>query len=373
MTGGFGALTLANVTKTFGGYTAVDGLDLTISGGEFVALLGPSGCGKSTALNLVAGLLAPTSGSLWLDEHRIDTVPTERRDFGMVFQNYALFPHLTVAENVAFGLRLRRVRRAERTLRVREALDLVQLADQADKRPGELSGGQQQRVAVARAVVTRPQLVLMDEPLSNLDAQLRLDMRTEIRSLHQELGLTTVYVTHDQVEALSLADRLVVMRAGVAQQIDTPEQVYEHPANGYVAAFVGYRNALPGRLCGRSAAGHRIEVAGVELLAEDSGLPADGDATVMIRPEDLVVTAEGDAAGHNLIPLTVRVCEYQGRHFAVEACTADGTPVHCHTERPLAPGEHVAARARPDRLRVFTGHRRVVPDEAELLAAGEAR
>lgn len=377
MTGSFGTLKLSDVTRKFGGYLAVDRLNLTISGGEFVALLGPSGCGKSTALNLMAGLLTPTSGSIWLDEQRIDTVPPERRDFGMVFQNYALFPHLTVAENVGFGLRTRKVRGAERTRRVREALELVQLADKAESRPAELSGGQQQRVAIARAVATRPRLVLMDEPLSNLDTQLRLDMRTEIRSLHQELGLTTVYVTHDQVEALSLADRLVVLRSGVTQQIGTPEQIYEHPDNVYVAAFVGYRNALAGRLSGGSAGGHRIRVDDAELVAADTDLPVDGAVTVLIRPDDLVITAEenpgdGTISGDNLIPLTVRVCEYQGRHFAVEARTATGTAVHGHAQRPLAPGERAFARVRPDRLRVFPGEQRLADIERELLVAGEA-
>ncbi|HYS39979.1 MAG TPA: ABC transporter ATP-binding protein, partial [Pseudonocardiaceae bacterium] len=176
---GFTELVLDGLTKRLGTHTALNGLDLTVAGGEFVALLGPSGCGKSTALNLLAGLLTPTAGSIRLDGKRIDTVPAERRDFGMVFQNYALFPHLTVADNVGFGLRVRRLGRAERVRRVTDVLCLVQLADQADKYPGQLSGGQQQRVAIARAVVTEPRLVLMDEPLSNLDAKLRLDMRTE--------------------------------------------------------------------------------------------------------------------------------------------------------------------------------------------------
>ncbi|HZE34782.1 MAG TPA: ABC transporter ATP-binding protein, partial [Actinoallomurus sp.] len=218
-------LRLDKVSRSFGGAPALEGLGLTIRGGEFVALLGPSGCGKSTALNCLAGLLPLSGGSIWLDERRIDTVPPEQRGFGMVFQNYALFPHMSVRANIAFGLRMASVAKAESKRRVDEALALVQLGDHAEKFPGQLSGGQQQRVAIARAIVLEPALVLMDEPLSNLDAKLRLEMRSEIRRLHQSLGLTTVYVTHDQEEALSLADRLVVLRDGSVQQIGTSEEL----------------------------------------------------------------------------------------------------------------------------------------------------
>jgi putative spermidine/putrescine transport system ATP-binding protein len=366
VTGGrFDELTLDKVTRMFGSHTALDSLDLTIAGGEFVALLGPSGCGKSTALNVLAGLLAPTSGTIRLDGERIDTVPSERRDFGMVFQNYALFPHLTVADNVGFGLRVRRVHKAERSRRVAEALRLVQLADQAAKYPGQLSGGQQQRVAIARAVVTEPRLVLMDEPLSNLDAKLRLDMRTEIRLLHQELGLTTVYVTHDQQEALSLADRLVVLRDGRVQQIGTPVQIYEEPANAYVAAFVGYRNALPGALLGDG----RVDIGGTTLVVGDRSLPEAGPAVAMIRPDDLVI---GDVTGaRNVLPVRVRVCEYQGRQFAVEGTITGDVTVHCQSDRAVPPGEHVTATVRPERVRVYpNGATEAEAAEAALVAAG---
>ncbi|HJP80467.1 MAG TPA: ABC transporter ATP-binding protein [Pseudonocardiaceae bacterium] len=346
MTEAVESLVLDGLTRSFGGHTALSSLNLTISGGEFVALLGPSGCGKSTALNLLAGLLAPTSGAILLNGQRIDRIPSERRDFGMVFQNYALFPHLSVADNVGFGLRVRGVRRGEREQRVRDALRLVRLADQHGKYPAQLSGGQQQRVAIARAVVTRPRLVLMDEPLSNLDAKLRLDMRTEIRLLHQELGLTTIYVTHDQQEALSLADRLVVLRDGLVQQIGTATEVYERPANPYVAGFVGYRNALSGTL--RSA--RQVVVAGARLAVADQGLPGDGPVTVLIRPDDLLLRDEG---GENGIPVLVRVCEYQGRHFAVEVSTSDGTILHCHAQRWYEPGTAAFAHARADRVRVY--------------------
>ncbi|WP_171110195.1 ABC transporter ATP-binding protein [Streptomyces sp. Z423-1] len=361
----FGELRIDGLGRRFpNGFTALDGLDLTVKGGEFIALLGPSGCGKSTALNLLAGLLEPTSGSIWIDEHRVDTLPSEKRNFGMVFQNYALFPHLTVAENVGFGLRMRKVGKAERTERVRKALDLVQLGEQADKHPGQLSGGQQQRVAIARAIVVEPRLVLMDEPLSNLDAKLRLDMRTEIRLLHQELGLTTVYVTHDQAEALSLADRLVVMRSGVVQQTGTPSEVYESPANAFVAAFVGYRNALPARM-----AGGTVEIAGLGwAFPSGRAQEADGDAVAMIRPDDLLI---GGPETSRPIPLTVRVCEYQGRTFAVEGRTADGTVVHAHSLEPLSPGSVVDANVKPERIQVFPSDAELGAQEPALVASGE--
>jgi putative spermidine/putrescine transport system ATP-binding protein len=322
----FAELRLDGVGRRFGDRVALAGLDLAIAGGEFVALLGPSGCGKSTALNCLAGLLPLSSGQIWADEKRIDTLPPERRGFGMVFQNYALFPHLSVRANVGFGLRMRRVGRAEARRRVDEALRLVQLTDFADRLPGQLSGGQQQRVAIARAVVVEPPLVLMDEPLSNLDASLRLSMRTEIRRLHQSLGLTTVYVTHDQEEALSLADRLVVLRDGVVQQVGTPRELYTEPVNAYVAAFMGYRNMLPGVLDG------------VELAAGDG-------VTVAVRPEDFVVGGE--------LRVTVEVAEYHGREMAVEGITASGRRILFRTTERLAPGDQVGLSANPDKIRIF--------------------
>ncbi len=220
----FNELQLKGVSRHFASpagarVLALSELTVTVPRGEFVALLGPSGCGKTTALNCIAGLLPLTSGSIWLDELRIDILPSEKRGFGMVFQNYALFPHMTVRRNVGFGLRMRGIATAEAERRVTRALELVQLTGHEDKLPGQLSGGQQQRVALARAIVIEPPLVLMDEPLSNLDAKLRLEMRAEIRRIHRELGRATIYVTHDQDEALSLADRIIVMQDGVVQQI----------------------------------------------------------------------------------------------------------------------------------------------------------
>ncbi|MFG1606445.1 ABC transporter ATP-binding protein [Actinoplanes sp. NPDC049265] len=337
----FTSLSLKGVTRRFGGKDALTDLSLTIDHGEFIALLGPSGCGKSTALNCLAGLLPLSGGSIWQDDRRLDTLPPERRGFGMVFQSYALFPHLTVRNNIAFGLRMRRVPRAEVRRRTDEAIRLVRLEEHAGKLPGQLSGGQQQRVAIARAVVLEPSLVLMDEPLSNLDAKLRLEMRTEIRRLHQSLGLTTVYVTHDQEEALSLADRLVVLRAGRVEQIGTPAELHDTPATAHVADFMGYRNLLPMKV---SAPG-TVEGSGLSLPTK-STLPAGSDVMVAVRPEDLVVAPGG-------VPVTVEVVEYQGREVAVEARTLAGVPVHLRTADRPAPGDQVTVAADPDRVLVF--------------------
>jgi putative spermidine/putrescine transport system ATP-binding protein len=352
----FEQLRAAGVSRRFGDRLVLDTLDLTITGGEFVALLGHSGCGKSTALNCIAGLLPLTDGSIWIDERRIDTLPPERRGFGMVFQNYALFPHMSVRRNVGFGLRMRGVGREETRRRVDEALRLVQLSGYADRLPGQLSGGQQQRVAIARAIVVEPPLVLMDEPLSNLDASLRLEMRTEIRRLHQELGLTTIYVTHDQEEALSLADRLVVLRDGVVQQIGTPEDLYRAPANAHVAAFMGYRNLLPVRVTGgqqgsgEHTATVRVAGNGFELAGTNKdGRATAGDAIAAIRPEDVTVSDSGE----NRLDLAVEVVEYHGREEAVQGRLPGGEVLRLRTPVRLAPGDRVSVCIPPERVLVF--------------------
>src|SRR5262245_6298096 len=347
----FAELHIDRVRRAFGDTVALRDLDLTIKGGEFVALLGPSGCGKSTALNCLAGLLPLTGGQILMDGKRIDTLPPERRGFGMVFQNYALFPHMSVRRNVAFGLSMRKVCRTEREQRVDEALRLVQLTDHARKFPAQLSGGQQQRVAIARAIVLEPALVLMDEPLSNLDASLRIEMRTEIRRLHQSLGLTTVYVTHDQEEALALADRLVVLRDGLVQQIGSPEEVYAHPANRYVAGFMGYRNLLPVTVS--SSDGGTVSVAGegVALTGVNrDGLAVDADAVAAFRPTDVTVATE---EGENTLRATVEVVNYHGREQAVEARLPSGEALHVRTESRLAPGDRVLFRVPRERALVF--------------------
>ena len=349
MSENFAELRIERVRREFGEHVALAELELTIKGGEFVALLGPSGCGKSTALNCLAGLLPLSGGQILVDGKRIDTLPPERRGFGMVFQNYALFPHMSVHRNVAFGLSMRGVGRAERIRRTDEALRLVQLSDHAHKFPAQLSGGQQQRVAIARAIVLEPRLVLMDEPLSNLDAALRLEMRTEIRRLHQSLGLTTVYVTHDQEEALALADRLVVLRDGVVQQVGSPEEVYAHPANRYVAGFMGYRNMIPATVSDVDGDAVTVSAAGSVLRGVNrDGLTAGSAAVVAMRPSDVAV-----GEGGNALRAEVEIVEYHGREQAVQARLTDGTPLHLRTGSRLAPGDTVSLTVPADRVLVF--------------------
>lgn len=361
-------LTIADVSKTFAGHQALDAFSLEIEGGQFVALLGPSGCGKSTMLNCLAGLMPLTRGRITLDGRRIDTLPPERRGFGMVFQNYALFPHLSVRRNVAFGLQARKVAKSEIGDRVAKALRQVRLEDQADKFPAQLSGGQQQRVAMARAIVIEPALILMDEPLSNLDAQLRTELRTELRRLHQELGLTTVYVTHDQSEALSLADRIVILRSGRTLQVGGPREVYAEPAGAFVAAFMGYRNLLPAVLKERRGATASVIVADGQVVLQGSdrtGGQAAGALVAAVRPEDLRIVP-GDAGEPNRLTVRVEVVEYQGNEVAVDAVVvgdqpsagADQGPVarlYFRTTERLAPRDRVTLTVDPGRLLIFEG------------------
>jgi putative spermidine/putrescine transport system ATP-binding protein len=355
-------LRLDRIGRNFGELAALHELSLTIRGGEFIALLGPSGCGKSTALNCLAGLLPLSSGTIWLDDKRIDGLAPEQRGFGMVFQNYALFPHMTVRDNIAFGLKMRKTPRSEIRSRVDEAMRLVRLEDQARKLPSQLSGGQQQRVAIARAIVYEPPLVLMDEPLSNLDAQLRQTMRIEIKHLHQSLHLTTIYVTHDQEEALSMADRLVLLREGVVQQVGTPDEVYAQPANRYVAGFMGYRNMLSFDVASVST-GHAVLAAGgVQLTGRTFGPLEAKRAVAAIRPEDLVV----DGPPPNRIDVTAEVVEYHGREMLVEARMPGGEALYFRTENRLAPGDKTTVSVPPERVLIYPADAPAAPQEVAI-------
>ena len=345
----FGTLRLDGLQRDFGTMAALKGLDLTIRQGEFIALLGPSGCGKSTALNCIAGLLPLSGGSIWLDDRRIDTLRPEDRGFGMVFQNYALFPHLTARKNIGFGLRMRGVAAPEIARRVDAAIAMVKLEAQADKLPGQMSGGQQQRVAIARAIVVEPPLVLMDEPLSNLDAKLRLEMRHEIRRIHNLLGTTTIYVTHDQEEALSLADRIVVLQDGRIRQVGTPDALYGRPEHLDVAEFMGYRTRLPARVVAREGETLRLDL-GCGALTGIPAAPLQGDtAIVALRPDDLAPVAEG---GPHLAAV-VESTEFIGREFHGIARTANGHALHFRSDTRLALGAAVRLGAPPQRVLVF--------------------
>ncbi|MBF4574824.1 ABC transporter ATP-binding protein [Frondihabitans sp. VKM Ac-2883] len=287
---------LLGVVKEYSGVRALDELSLTIRPGEFVALLGPSGCGKTTALRALAGLEQITAGAIRIDGVDVAGVPVNRRDIGMVFQQYSLFPHLTVQQNVEFGLQMRRVSASDRATRAREALEMVSLDHLSERYAHQMSGGQQQRVALARALVTRPRVLLLDEPLSALDAKVRVSLREEIRRIQTELGITTVFVTHDQEEALAVADRVAVMRSGDIEQIGTPEELYLTPATPFVADFVGVSNRMRGPLVSGV-----VTVRGSRLPSIDPALP-NGEVLAFVRPEDIVFvptssTAPGDFSG----------------------------------------------------------------------------
>lgn len=301
------------VVKRFGAVTAVDGVSLDVAPGELYFLLGPSGCGKTTLLRCLAGFYELDGGAIRLDGKDISSVPAYRRDTGMVFQSYALWPHMTVRENVAFGLRMRRTPAAELAERTDRALRVVRMESMAARRPNELSGGQQQRVALARALVVHPRCLLLDEPLSNLDAKLRLEMRGEIRRICKEAGLTAVYVTHDQKEALSIADRIAVLRDGRVEQTGIPEEIYRRPRSTFVAGFVGETNFLPGRVTAVSTGACRVSTAAGELTAALPGAgPTVGRAvTLSIRPESVRLTPP-PADAPNRFRASVHDTVYQG-------------------------------------------------------------
>ena len=281
---------IEHVFKRFGDVTAVSDFDLTVKDGEFVSLLGPSGCGKTTSLRMIAGFERATEGEIYIGDHCVSShikntfVPPEKRDIGMVFQSYAVWPHMTVTENVAYPLKIQKVPKEERAVRVAEMLKLVHLDEYGSRYPHQLSGGQQQRVALARALVMRPGLLLLDEPLSNLDAKLRESMRFEISSIQKELGITVIYVTHDQSEAMTMSDRVVVMSRGVIQQIGTPYEIYRNPANKMVADFIGLVNFVEGEV-----QGDRVYISGTGVsFPNTSGIT--GSATIAVRPENITMS-----------------------------------------------------------------------------------
>jgi len=338
------------ITKRFGAKTVLHNFALEVRGKQFITFLGPSGCGKSTALNIIAGLIPATDGEVWIDGERIDHHPPEKRGFGMVFQNYALFPHMTVFANIAFGLQLRRRPTAEIAERVRQMLDLVQLPGFEGRYPGQLSGGQQQRIAIARALVLHPRLLLLDEPLSNLDAKLRIEMRAEIKRLHSSLGLTSIYVTHDQVEALSLSDWIVVMKDGVLVQAGPPQEIHNQPANVFVADFMGFRNFFPAQIVNLGP-NREVEAIGngMKILGRTRhDFAASASVVAAIRPDDVVVG--GDSGGTNAFRGAVDIVEYLGREDEVIVRLEAGPRLWVRTTTGVTPGENVTVILPPDRV-----------------------
>ncbi|WP_169952917.1 ABC transporter ATP-binding protein [Microbispora sp. H11081] len=319
--------------RRFGSTVALDGLDLTVEPGELIALLGPSGCGKTTALRCLAGFEQPDEGEVLVDGADITRVPANRRDAGMVFQSYSLFPNLNARDNVAFGMRVRKVPAARRHARARELLELVGLPSVGDRYPHQLSGGQQQRVALARALALEPRVLLLDEPLSALDAKVRVSLREEIRRLQLSLGITTIFVTHDQEEALSMADRVAVLREGRLEQVADPATLYDRPATPFVAEFVGAMNHLPGLV-----SGDRVTVFG-QTLPVEGPVPDAAPVDVLVRPEAVLVTPDGEGGG------IVMVSSFRGSTARLRVRLGDGTEVLAdvpgHDSVRFAPGTAV--------------------------------
>ena len=362
-------VTFRSVSKSFGGAPVIEDLDLEVRDQEFMVLVGPSGCGKSTALRILAGLEDPSAGRIEIGERVVNDVPPKDRDIAMVFQSYALYPHMTIRENLEFGLRMRRVDRTERDRLVSEASDMLGLSALLDRRPAQLSGGQRQRVALGRAIVRKPAVFLFDEPLSNLDAKLRVQMRGEIKKLQSRLKTTTVYVTHDQVEAMTMGTRIAVMKEGRIQQIGEPLEIYDRPANLFVAGFVGTppMNFLPARVGPGRA--ETLDGSGFSLPvpSELRGSPAlspGTDVIVGIRPENLHRLGAGSHADGPRLPLVADVVEPLGDEVIVHA-RLEAAVVICKLgprESPLV-GERFDARVDLDRLHVFDGatEQRVAP------------
>lgn len=351
------ALALRGVSHAFGGTAALDDVSLSIEPGELIALLGPSGCGKTTLLRAIAGFIRPDAGDVLVDGVRINDVPTSRRNVGIVFQNYALFPHLTVFENVAYGLRCRGTAGGIVARRVNEMLALVQMSGFAARLPGQLSGGQQQRVALARAFAIEPKIVLLDEPFSALDKNLRLDMQIEIKGLLKTYGLTSIIVTHDQEEALSMADRIAVLNHGHIEQVDTPGRLYARPANLFVNCFVGHANLMDALIVRAAGGRASVDIGGtlLEVANRDNFLPGQ-KVTLSIRPENLFVV---DAARADTIAATVHLTLPLGPVEVIEARTSDGRTVkltrpQTSSTRPLREGDPIRlAIADPDSVSMF--------------------
>lgn len=340
---------LTNIRKSFSKTEVLHGISLDIASGEFIALLGASGCGKTTLLRMVAGLESVSAGTIEIDSRDVTTLPPEQRDIAMMFQSYALLPHLTVAENVRFPLRMRGIgSRDEQQEKVKAALETVQLGHLGERKPRQLSGGQQQRVALARAIVSTPKVLLLDEPLSNLDARLREDMQVELIEIHQRLGLTTIFVTHDQEEALSLADRIVLLNAGQVEQQGTPDEIYNQPATSFASNFIGSANLVPAEII-ESPDGPVAKFADGQWLALDREEQARGNATLALRQEDLTLSASGPGPGAKI---RTRVFLGARNRYVM---TLAGHPLRALTANDLefADGQDVILSIDPARIRVI--------------------
>ncbi|HET7547482.1 MAG TPA: ABC transporter ATP-binding protein [Usitatibacter sp.] len=345
-------LELAGLTKRYGGVGAVEDVSLSVAKGEFICLLGPSGCGKTTTLRMIAGFLEPDGGEIRVAGEVVSrpgrSLPPERRNMSMIFQSYAVWPHMTVLENVAYGLKMQKRPAAERRERALAMLAATRLTDHADKYPAALSGGQQQRVALARALAPNPAILLLDEPLSNLDANLRGEMRMEIRRLHEQFGNTSIYVTHDQMEAMTMADRIVVMNGGRIEQIGTPHEVYDAPKSRFVARFIGASNVLEAKHVG----GNQVEVAGHALeIGRGDFAGAGRDMSFCVKTHDVDLVPDGTAQGNNALPGVVRSHAYLGSHRDYIVDVGQEMLISAPASLDLAPGAKVSVRFHADRCR----------------------
>lgn len=341
------AVELRSLHKRYGSVVAVRSLDLRVEPGQLLCLLGPSGCGKTTTLRAIAGLLQPDAGDILVDDRVVNQVPAHRRGFGLVAQNYALFPHMTVMENVTFGLRMRGVAREETARRAREALAMVQLARMEDRYPRQLSGGQQQRVALARCLVVEPDLLLLDEPLGALDKKLREAMQVELKSLQRQVGITTIFVTHDQEEALTLSDQIAVMHEGELQHVGTPQEIYETPRNRFVADFIGICNFLDCTVAGREQSAVLLRMDdGAVMVASGASMPAQGTrVTLAVRPEKLIVASSEDRRTRAL-PAQIEALVYVGTAVHIHLRTGTGTRLVAYRQNTTQLGSHLHPGAR---------------------------
>jgi multiple sugar transport system ATP-binding protein len=365
--GDVATVTYESATRIYPGSTkpAVDALDLQIEDGEFLVLVGPSGCGKSTCLRMLAGLEEVNSGRILIGDRDVTPMPPKDRDIAMVFQSYALYPHMTVAENMGFALKIAGMSKDEIRKRVQEAAKILDLTEYLERKPKALSGGQRQRVAMGRAIVRQPQVFLMDEPLSNLDAKLRVQTRAEIARLHQRLGTTMIYVTHDQIEAMTMGDRIAVMRDGILQQVGTPQELYDHPVNVFVAGFIGSpsMNFATTKSEGKDLmfGGHKLELAGEQARAADSR-PDGASVLIGFRPEHIEI-ANGQETSAVRIPATVDVVEYLGNDELIHA-QSEGNEIVAllPSDKKVAVGDRIDFAVPMEKLHIFD------PDSEKTLA-----
>ena len=345
---------IADAVKSYGNFNAVDNVTIDIKSGELFTLLGPSGCGKTTLLRMIAGFNSIENGTISFDKKIINTIPAHKRNIGMVFQNYAIFPHLSVFDNVAYGLKARKIKKTEIAERVLEALRMVQIENLKDRSPANMSGGQQQRVALARAIVIHPDILLMDEPLSNLDAKLRIQMRVTIKKVQKKLGITTIYVTHDQEEALAISDRIAVMKNGKIQQVGTPKEIYTKPANKFVASFIGTSNILTGMVVENKNGDARISITDGLLLTASIRRDYKGPVSVSVRPEAFQISPDKPGSLKGYIALKT----FLGDFINYEISLSDGTTVEVNQylkdmEKEFEVGDFIALKIPERKFNVF--------------------